>query len=85
MANRIAIDYGPPGVSGVSTIMGIGALPELPDALREPMPLEEALTKATYASAACWAFGLVTNRPQLKGMGLGGLAVALGIKHLTKR
>lgn len=83
--NRIAMAYGPPGVSGVSTIMGIGALPELPDLSEPTMDVDEALGKAVWAAAAVFGIGLVANKPMWRGAGIGGLAVALGVKYLTKR
>lgn len=77
MAVRIA--YGPPGQKGVTTIVGLGA------ADVEPHPAERMLGRAAWVGIGIWAIGVVLNRPQLRGAGLGVAATGFGVKYLSNR
>ena len=75
------IEYGPPGVRGVSHIMGLGQTEYLE-------PSEERMAQATRNigrfSAALWLGGLLIGNDSMKYMGLGGVIVAIGISQTTK-
>lgn len=77
---RVHVSWGPPGVRGVDTIMGLGA--DEVDALQSAT--DKALHRAGLWSLGAWAVGVVTNRKALRYAGLGGALVAWGVKHLAK-
>jgi hypothetical protein len=77
MAVRIA--YGPPGAKGVTTIVGLGAEDV------EPHPADKLLGRAGWIGIAIWAVGVVTNRSQIRGVGLGVAATGFGVKYLGNR
>lgn len=77
----INVEYGPPGQRGVQTIMGLGA--DEVDALAGKT--EKSLTTAGWVSLGVWLLGTVTNRKSLRAAGLGGAAVAFGVRHLANK
>lgn len=76
---NIRVEYGPPGEKGVSHIMGIGA-----DELAELDATENMLQKATWFGLGVWLIGLATNKPTVRGIGIGAVAVGFGARHLSK-
>jgi hypothetical protein len=77
---RIEVSYGPPGQTGVTQILGLGA--DEVDALQSKT--DQALTKAGWLSLGAWALGVVVNKKALRHAGLGGALVAFGVKHLGR-
>ncbi len=78
---NIVVSWGPPAPQGVQSIMGLGA-DEL-DALTGKM--EKTLTRAGWASIGLWLLGTIANKKSLRSMGIGGAAVAFGVRHLATR
>lgn len=78
---KVHVSWGPPGVRGVDTIIGLGA--DEVDALQSAT--DAALTKAGWVSLAAWAIGVVANKKALRHAGLGGALVAFGVKHLASK
>ncbi len=86
MARNIAVAYGPAGSHGVQSIMGIGAYaPAELDEVFIPPDIETALTRAGWISVGLWGLGVVADKPALRGVGIGGAAVAFGVKYLVPK
>lgn len=75
---RILVEHGPPGVKGVDTIMGIGQ-DDLP-----PDHRDTALRVAFWGGIVTWLAGVVADKPTLRGVGLGAVAVGYSVRHLEK-
>lgn len=76
---NVRVAYGPPGQKGVTTIVGLGAEDT------EAHPAEKMLGRAGWIGIAIWAAGVVFNRAQLRGAGLGVAATGFGVKYLSNR
>ena len=77
---KIAVSFGPPAPQGVQAIMGLGA--DEVDALASKT--EKMLTQAGWASLGVWLLGTIANKKALRMAGLGGAAVAFGIRYLDR-
>ena len=77
------VSYGPPGHKGVTQIMGLGRLPELPEG-PGLIPREKPNRITGGIALATTAFGLVTGSSTARNLGLGGLAAILYIQLLSK-
>lgn len=70
---KVVVEYGPPGEKGVSHIMGVGA-----DELAELDATEKTLQRSTWLGLGMWFVGVVTDKPTLRGVGIGAAAVGIG-------
>lgn len=79
MAGKLSLAFGPPGVKGVSTIMGIGNTPG-----EVPADADDMLKTAGLIGVGAFLFGLVTDKPALQHAGLGGAATAFLVRQLAR-
>jgi hypothetical protein len=75
------IEYGPPGVRGVTQIMGLGQTEYMEPA---EMDAAAAIRNVGRFSAILWITGLVMSNSRLKDVGLGGLLSAIAVSQATK-
>lgn len=76
---RVVMEYGPPGLKGVTQIMGIGA-----DDI-EPSTHENSMKTVGIGAAAIFALGIVAGNKNAQQFGLGAGAAILACHLLAKR
>ena len=76
----IHVSYGPPGVSGVQTLIGLGA----DEATALVDKRDQMLVRAGWIGVGAMVGGVVTGKKRLSDVGKGAALAAFLIRYVTR-